>query len=152
MTVQLDNKILRIRSSKDLLKLIVDIQIEAIESLTEEDFFKIYPHLVGSLDKKSLRIHDYKVRTLNRLREFKQLIPSYDLVEELPRYCITSRLGISTRWYNTLKHILFHLEPSILLLLRKDGPTYVREVWEFFFREDESRQETVFFTIKSLKP
>lgn len=150
MTIQLDSKILGIKSSKDLLQLIVDIQTEAIKGLTDEDFFEIYPHIMGSLELKESMISDYSARVSVQMTQLGEFLQRASDLRDLQNG-ITSKLRISSRWYNTLKHILFYLEPSILTLLRKDGPTYVREVWEFFFREDESRREVAFFAIKYLK-
>lgn len=141
MVIELNPLMMSIHSSEDLLKVILEIQVKALKDLDIEDIRKIYPHLFFDTDYRVL--NDTMQRIIQTYENIRGEVDHRSLSELRG---ITKPLNIY--WYNTLKNIFYYLEEDVIYFLKKRGPLYVYELWEFFLEEDSLRRDTYFFKLK----
>ena len=140
MVIELNPLMMSIHSSEDLLKVILEIQIKALKDLDIEDIRKIYPHLLfGNTDYNKFLLTDNIQRNI---RIYENILGKVDHRSLSELRGITKPLNIY--WYNTLKNIFYYLEEDVIYFLKKRGPLYVYELWEFFLEEDSLRRDTYF--------
>lgn len=145
MVIELNPLMMSIHSSEDLLKVILEIQIKALKDLDIEDIRKIYPHLLfGNTDYRVL--NDTMQRIIQTYENIRGEVDHRSLSELRG---ITKPLNIY--WYNTLKNIFYYLEEDVIYFLKKRGPLYVYELWEFFLEEDSLRRDTYFSNLNISK-
>lgn len=144
MVIELNPLMMSIHSSEDLLKVILEIQIKALKDLDIEDIRKIYPHLFFDTDYRVL--NDTMQRIIQTYENIRGKVDHRSLSELRG---ITKPLNIY--WYNTLKNIFYYLEEDVIYFLKKRGPLYVYELWEFFLEEDSLRRDTYFSNLNISK-
>lgn len=147
MVIELNPLMMSIHSSEDLLKVILEIQIKALKDLDIEDIRKIYPHLLfGNTDYNKFLLTDNIQRNI---RIYENIWGKVDHRSLSELRGITKPLNIY--WYNTLKNIFYYLEEDVIYFLKKRGPLYVYELWEFFLEEDSLRRDTYFSNLNISK-
>lgn len=148
MVIELNPLMLHIHSSEDLLRVILEIQIKALKDLDIEDIRKIYPHLLytANADHSQSSLTD-DIRRITQIYENILESTLHKSLYELRG--ITKPLNIY--WYNTLKNIFYYLEEDVIYFLKKEGPLYIYELWEFFFEEDSLRKESYFSNLNLSK-
>lgn len=144
MVIELNPLMMSIHSSEDLLKVILEIQVKALKDLDIEDIRKIYPHLFFDTDYRVL--NDTMQRIIQTYENIRGEVDHRSLSELRG---ITKPLNIY--WYNTLKNIFYYLEEDVIYFLKKRGPLYVYELWEFFLEEDSLRRDTYFSNLNISK-
>lgn len=147
MIIKIDHQLNSIYSSKSLLEKLVKIQLEAIQNIANKDNYrKAYRVLLYNFDISNDELQERVDRVVKAYKDILEKLDSVNNLDEIQKVTLTC--GLNFKWYNTLKHTLYIMEPD---LIKCGKSSQVYQLWDWFFQEDIYREETFIEQINLIK-